>query len=221
VAAHPDVRHGRPKRGGNVNSAVALVRSYLHINGYFTVSEMPVIRRGKSGLFHEVTDIDILALRFPAAGHIVSRGQPGPHDDLHLALDPALDVPDDRMDFIIGEVKEGKPRINPALLYDDTLYTALIRAGHCPPQVLDRLVEDLQRDGEAFVSANDSGIPARVRLVAFGDGEGAEEPGYTVVPLSQVAKFVQTHLRRYHQVLHPVRITDPALGLLHLLEKVT
>lgn len=204
-----------------MNSAVALVRSYLQINGYFTVSEMPVIRRGKGGLFQEVTDIDILALRFPDADHIVSQGKPGPDDDLHLARDPALDMPKDRMDFIIGEVKEGRPRLNPALLHDDTLYTALVRAGNCPPKVLDRLVKDLQRDGEAFVSAADAGIPARIRLVAFGDGEGAEEPGFTVVPLRQVAQFVQAHLRRYHQVLHPVRITDPALGLLHLLEKVT
>ena len=204
-----------------MNSAVDLVRSDLQIIGYFTVSDMPVIRRGMGGLFQEVTDIDILALRFPAADHIVSQGKPGPDDDLHLARDPVLDVPKDRMDFIIGEVKEGRPRLNPALLHDDTLYTALVRAGNCPPQVLDRLVEDLQRDGEAFMSAADAGIPARIRLVAFGDGEGADEPGFTVVPLRQVATFVQAHLRRYHQILHPVRITDPALGLLHLLEKVT
>ena len=204
-----------------MNSAVALVRSYLQINGYFTVSEVPVIRRDKGGLFQEVTDIDILALRFPEAGHIVSQGKPGPDDDLHLARDPALDVPKDKMDFIIGEVKEGRPRLNPALLHDDTLYTALVRAGNCPAQVLDRMVEDLQRVGEAFVSAADAGIPARVRIVAFGDGEGPDEAGYTVVPLRQVAKFIQAHLRRYHKVLHPVRITDPALGLLHLLEKVT
>jgi hypothetical protein len=28
------------------------------------------------------------------------------------------------------------------------------------------------------------------------------------------------HLKKYHEVLHPVRLTDPTLGLLHLLEKL-
>jgi hypothetical protein len=35
-----------------------------------------------------------------------------------------------------------------------------------------------------------------------------------------VATFVTDHLRRYREVLHPVRLTDPTLGLLHLLEKL-
>ena len=63
-------------------------------------------------------------------------------------------------------------------------------------------------------------IPSRVRLVAFGDGDEQNGEGYTIIPLQQVANFVTDHLRRYREVLHPVRLTDPTLGLLHLLEKL-
>ena len=64
-------------------------------------------------------------------------------------------------------------------------------------------------------------IPSRVRLAAFGDGEDAPGEGFTVVPLRRVASFVRNHLKEYHEVLHPVRLTDPTLGLLHLLEKLS
>ena len=60
----------------------------------------------------------------------------------------------------------------------------------------------------------------RHRLVAFGDGVTHEGDKYTVIPLKQVATFVTHHLKRYRDVLHPVRLTDPTLGLLHLLEKL-
>lgn len=203
-----------------MNAAVSLVRTYLKLNSYFTASELPVIKKGDDGLYFEVTDIDMLALRFPRAGHIVAQGRPGPLDDLQFPPDPNLDIPTDAMDLIIGEVKAGKPRLNPQLRSEDTLYRALVRFGFCAPDRLDRAVEELRDHGETWVRDPELGIPSRVRLVAFGDGESHEGDGYTVVPLKQVAAFVTDHLRRFRQVLHPVRLTDPTLGLLHLLEKL-
>lgn len=73
-----------------MNPGVALVRSYLQLNGYFTVSQLPVIRKRKDGLYQEITDVDLLALRFPRARHLVSEGRPGPADDLTFAHDPEL-----------------------------------------------------------------------------------------------------------------------------------
>ena len=105
-----------------MNASVSLVRTYLELNSYFTATELPVIKKGDDGLFFEVTDIDILAMRFPMAGHIVAQGRPGPLDDLQFAPDPLLDLPADAMDVIIGEVKAGKPRLNPHLRAEDTLY---------------------------------------------------------------------------------------------------
>jgi hypothetical protein len=204
-----------------VNPAVSLVRAYLQLNGYFTATEVPVVRKGKDGLYQEATDIDLLALRFPLASHIVSQGRPGPEDDLFLSMDPELDLPTDAMDLIIGEVKEGKPRLNPQMLAEDTLYRALIRFGFCPPECLSKAVEELQRTGETWVRDGGVSLPSRVRLVAFGDGEGSRGDGYTVVPLKHVAAFVQQHLRTYRDVIRPVRVSDPALGLLHLLDKLS
>jgi hypothetical protein len=203
-----------------LNPAVSLVRTYLILNGYFTSTEIPVIKKGSDGLFFEVTDIDILALRFPRASHIVAQGRPGPLDDLHFPLDGELDIPSDAMDLIIGEVKTGRPRLNPQMRSEDTLYRALFRFGFCPPDRLDHAVEELKKNGETWVRDGGVAVPSRVRIVAFGDGENQQGDGYTVIPLKRVADFVLDHLKNYRDVLHPVRITDPTLGLLHLLEKL-
>jgi len=203
-----------------LNPAVSLVRTYLKLNGYFTSTETPVIKKGSDGLYFEVTDIDILALRFPRASHIVAQGRPGPLDDLHFLPDPLLDIPSDAMDLIIGEVKTGRPRLNPHMRSEDTLYRALVRFGFCPPERLDKAVEELKATGVTWVRDGDVAVPSRVRLVAFGDGEETNGEGYTVIPLKAVMDFVMGHLKTYREVLHPVRITDPTLGLLHLMEKL-
>ncbi len=203
-----------------MNSAVSLVKTYLTINGYFAATEIPVIKKGSDGLFFEVTDIDILALRFPKASHIVAQGRPGPLDDLHFDPDPGLDIPSDAMDLIIGEVKAGRPRLNPHMRSEDTLYRALVRFGFCPEDRLDQAVQELQTTGETWVRDGEVAVPSRVRIVAFGDGDDQNGDGYTVIPLKRVADFVMAHLKQYHDVLHPVRLTDPTLGLLHLLEKL-
>jgi hypothetical protein len=209
-----------PKGWCPVNPAVSLVRSYLKLNGYFTATEVPVMKKGKEGLYYEATDIDMLALRFPRASHIVAQGRPGPEDDLYFPADSELGIPSDAMDLIIAEVKEGKPRLNPQLMQDDTLFRALIRFGFCPPEKLAKVVRELQAKGEAWVRDEDVAVPSRVRIVAFGDGEKSHGNGYTVMPLKHVVSFVRNHLKRYHDVIRPIRVMDPTLGLLHLLEKL-
>ena len=203
-----------------MNPAVSLVKTYLTLNGYFTTTELPVIKKGSDGMFFEVTDIDVLALRFPQASHIVAQGRPGPVDDLHFLPDPRLDIPSDAMDLIIGEVKAGRPRLNPHMRSEDTLYRALVRFGFCPPDRLDKAVEELKSKGVTWVRDGGVAIPSRVRLAAFGDGDEQNGDGFTVIPLKRVADFVRDHLKEFRDVLHPVRLTDPTLGLLHLLEKL-
>lgn len=203
-----------------MNPAVSLVKTYLTLNSYFTSTELPVIKKGSDGMFFEVTDIDVLALRFPRASHIVAQGRPGPLDDLHFEPDPQLDIPSDAMDLIIGEVKTGRPRLNPHMRSEDTLYRALVRFGFCPPDRLDQAVAELKTKGETWVRDGGVAIPSRVRIAAFGDGEEQQGDGFTIVPLKRVAAYVLHHLKEHKDVLHPVRITDPTLGLLHLLEKL-
>ncbi|HEX5630934.1 MAG TPA: hypothetical protein VFY15_04690, partial [Acidimicrobiia bacterium] len=45
--------------------AVNLVESYLRFNGYLTLSEFEVQARNERGVFEAITDIDIMAVRFP------------------------------------------------------------------------------------------------------------------------------------------------------------
>jgi hypothetical protein len=190
-------RYARLREGGRpLNAAVSLVRTYLKLNSYFTATELPVIKKGDDGLYFEVTDIDVLALRFPRAGHIVAQGRPGPLDDFQFPPDPGLEIPTDAMDLIIGEVKAGRPKLNPHMRSEDTLYRALVRFGFCPPSRLEKAVDELRETGETWVKDGDVAVPSRIRIVAFGDGEEHEGDRYTVVPLLKT------------------------LGLLHLLEKL-
>ncbi|MEA2009087.1 MAG: hypothetical protein U9N78_00105, partial [Actinomycetota bacterium] len=77
-----------------MDTAVGLVQSYLYMNGYFTVTEYPVLELLADGEYRTVTDVDMLALRIPGAGRVI-----GSSDDSVLAVDPALDVDPDRIDL--------------------------------------------------------------------------------------------------------------------------
>ncbi len=44
-----------------MDSAVALVQAYLHVNGYFTVAQYPVLEAFRGEHARSVTDLDILA----------------------------------------------------------------------------------------------------------------------------------------------------------------
>jgi hypothetical protein len=204
-----------------MNAGVALVQSYLNLNGYFTVTEFPVIRGQRGGGYEEVTDLDILAVRFPGAKQVIPRGRPGPQDDLSFDVDPALSPISDAVDVIIGEVKEGKARLNDATRRSDVLRAALSRVGCVPASSMDRVIDELQSRGEASVDAGSGVVACRIRVVAFGDGAGGQRDGYRVLPLEDVAAFVNDFLERYHDVLHPVDLSDQVLGLLHLLRKLS
>lgn len=203
-----------------VNAGVDLVEAYLHLNGFLTLTELPVIRGGSRG-YREVTDLDVLAVRFPWASYTIPGGHPGPEDDLSLAVDTSLVSDRERIDVIIGEVKEGKPRINDSLRSVDALLTALRRVGLGPDQRMLPLVEELRSGGEV-ARGEESGffVPFRVRLIAFGAGKSGKRGDHTVVSLRHVARFVERYLDRYHSVLRPSDLPEPTLGVLHLLRKL-
>jgi hypothetical protein len=50
-----------------VDNTVALVQAYLHVTGYFTVAEYPIVAVNRRGEARGVTDIDLMAWRFPGA----------------------------------------------------------------------------------------------------------------------------------------------------------
>ena len=49
-----------------MDHAVSLVQAYLQLNGYFTSAEYPIIAGAGRNGFRTITDIDILAFRFPS-----------------------------------------------------------------------------------------------------------------------------------------------------------
>ena len=203
-----------------MNTCVALVGAYLRFNGYVTVPEQPVlIGQGKPYRYHTATDVDILAVRFPNAAVVVPREYGAVEDDLHLDIDPILELHDDAVDVLIGEVKSGRPRLNEGLRDKDVLYATLRRVDPGFDDPIHDTIERLIRHGEA--QCKSAGKRWRFRLVAFGEGSPALEGGpYMVVQMRHVAAFLTSTMREHHQVWKDAQFGDPVLDLLHLFDKM-
>lgn len=181
----------------NMDNAVALVQAYLRLNGYFTVSEFPVVESAKGGGYRTATDLDLLAFRFPGAGRLVpAPGRSASKDEEHFAPDPALAAPASTSDMIIGEVKEGAAILNAAATDPAVLRAVLVRFGCCPRGDAPRLVEQLIRSGDATLPNGH-----RVRLVAFGSTNGNGGHRYSTVLLGHVLTFIEDYLRAHWDVL--------------------
>lgn len=196
-----------------MDNAVALVEAYLRVNGYLTVTEYPVLEAARAGGFRTMTDLDVLAFRFPRADSPPS-GARRPRGGITLP-DPALACPAGEADMLIGEVKEGRAELNRSARNPAVLTAALSRFGCCPPSEAARAARSLLRRGEAVVPGGH-----RVRLVAFGARRGnARGNSCLVVSLGQVVNYLRAYLRGYWDVLHHAQFKDPAFGFLVTIEK--
>ena len=198
-----------------MDTAVALVQAYLHVNGYFTVAEYPVLEAYRGDHARTVTDLDILAVRFAGAAHEVIRGRRRQTFAPSRETDPLLRCPTDRPDMIVGEVKEGAARFNAAMRDPAVLTVALTRFGCCQPDHARGVVQELLTAGHAIAPGGHS-----VRMVAFGDlaDPGRPTPWMTV-SMQQVVLFLQQYLRAHWEILRHAQIREPAFGMLALLEK--
>lgn len=203
-----------------MNTCVALVGAYLRFNGYVTVPEQPVlVGEGKPYRYHTATDVDILAVRFPKAAVVVPRASGSIDDDLHLDIDPTLDLEEDTVDVLVGEVKSGRPRLNDGLREFAVLYATLRRVDPGFDHPLQETIERLIRHGEARTEA--AGKRWRFRLVAFGEGQATPEGGpFTVVQLRHVAAFLMNCMRQHQQIWKDAQFGDPVLDILHLFDKM-
>lgn len=204
-----------------MDTAVALVSAYLQLNGYFVRTEVPVVERTDDPppRFRQRTDVDVLAVRFPASSH---REPPSERERWAgiVALDPALEVPEETTDVIIGEVKEGTSQLNEHLRSVDVLRAALWHAGGCEPEDLDRVAGELHESGEAE-AVHCHGGTQRFRLVAFGGTRPDEPPAdHTVFPLADVLAFLRDTIGEHHELFRVVDFKDPAMGMLALLDKL-
>ncbi|MEQ1760678.1 MAG: hypothetical protein ABL986_20400 [Vicinamibacterales bacterium] len=199
-----------------MDTSVALVQAYLHVNGYFTVVEYPVLEAFRSGQARAVTDLDVLAFRFAGAGHDVVRGRGHrPLGGRALTPDPLLDCPVDRPDMIVGEVKEGAARLNAAMTDPAVLEVALARFGCCPPDHATTLTHQLLTQGHVISPAGHA-----IRLVAFGDTPDSRRRGpWATIPMRHVVQFLRAYLKEHWEVLRHAQFRDPALGVLALIEQ--
>lgn len=198
-----------------MDTAVALVQAYLHINGYFTVCEYPVVeQRGRKT--RSATDIDVLAFRYPGAGReLRQRGRRRVEGVVRFAPDPGLGAPDTDADMIVGEVKEGRAHFNEAAHDPLVIAAALARFGCCRPDHARVLAQQIVEEGSARTHHGHV-----VRMVAFGGrGEPREVAGRQRVSLEHVVGFLTAWLEEEWGTLHATQLKQPGLDVLALLHK--
>jgi len=195
-----------------MDHAVALVQAYLQLNGYFTSAEYPIIAGTSRNGFRTITDIDILAFRFPSGEPLARHGRKAPKGLDVSGLDPGLGVPPDAVDMIIGEVKEGRVGINTGIRDPDVLKTVVSRFGELDAT---GVVQQLLDSGAAVIPPTFS-----VRLIAFGSfPPGSEVPPCRIISLGHVLSFLQAYVRKHWHMLRHLQFKDSAFGFLMTLEK--
>jgi hypothetical protein len=202
---------------GDMDHAVSLVQAYLQLNGYFTSAEYPIIAStGKNGV-RTITDIDVLAFRFPSGFPMPQQParKRAPQGGLNVSeLDPGLGVPRESIDMIIGEVKEGRVGINSGARDPEVLSVVISRLGDSGEEI-GRVVHQLLKSGTA---TSPGGVV--VRLVAFGSfPPGSAVPPCRIISLGHVLDYLQAYVQRHWNVLRHLQFKDPAFGFLMTLEK--
>ena len=200
----------------HMDHAVSLVQAYLQLNGYFTSAEYPIIAAAGRNGFRTITDIDVLAFRFPDGLPAVSTAprKKTPRGLDTSELDPGLGASPESIDMIIGEVKEGRVGINDGVRNPAVLETVLRRLGD-PNIDTESVIRDLLDRGTARLP---SGIT--VRLVLFGAfPPGAPVPPCRIVSLGHVLQFLQAYVRKHWRLLRHLQFKDPAFGFLMTMEK--
>lgn len=196
-----------------MDHAVSLVQTYLQLNGYFTSAEYPIMASAGRNSVRSITDIDILAFRFPAgiSASTSKRSLKG----LDVSdLDPGLGAPADSIDMIIGEVKEGRVGINTGIRDPEVLAVVINRLGDVSANA-NRSVNELLNFGTTTLPGG-----VQLRMIAFGAfPPGAPVPPCRIISLGHVLDFLQGYVHRHWKVLRHLQFKDPALGFLMTLEK--
>lgn len=205
---------GRTGHNAPMDIAVNLVETYLRLNGYLTLSEFEIQQKGKGGQWHTVTDVDMVAVRFPGS---VYAGDAHTEDECRFLTidDDALQLEPDTIDIIIGEVKQGEAVFNPGLTSHAALHTVLARFDWVFAGAVGEVIDRLQSDGVSHDPARHDGS-VRTRLVAFGR---APETNLNTMSLTHIFESIYGYMDRFERLLHGAQFKEPAPALLHLLQK--
>ena len=197
--------------------STSLVQAYLHVNGYFTATDYPLVESVRDHAPRTLTDIDMLAVRF--GRHVQSerhrrhavekvRGPVTAHTD------PVLECPNDRTDMIVAEVKQGRAQVNAGSRNRHALAAALARFGCCKSSEAPSLVQALLQHGRAQGESHHI-----VRMVLFASSGERAPRGWHWIHLDHVFRFLDDYLRKEQGALGHVDLHDPALAWLSLLRK--
>lgn len=195
----------------------SLVQAYLHVNGYFTATEYPLVEAARDHAPRTLTDIDLLAVRlarpaFARTNHDDGKSHVvGPHV---TETDPALACPDSGADMIVAEIKQGRAQVNPGSRNRQVLAAALTRFGCCEAAEAPGLVKALLQHGRAQDSAGHA-----IRMVLFASRGERAPRGWHWVHLDHLFRFLEDFLLQQQRVLGSVDLRDPALAWLSLLRK--
>lgn len=194
--------------------AVNLVENYLRVNGYLTLSEFEVQRRVSKGQFKTVTDVDIMAVRFPGDVFI---GDPHNARDAELLLieDPVLELESTTIDVVIGEVKQGTAELNQNIKDHGVLHTMLHRIDWLYGVPLEEVIQGLQRK-HIHVAPSCGKGDVRTRLVAFGRSGKVDS---NTISLSHVVRTMIGFMESHEDALKPIQFKEPAPAMLRLLMK--
>lgn len=197
--------------------STSLVQAYLHVNGYFTATDYPLVESTRGEPSRTLTDIDLLAVRLarpasaPANRTVGESPVKGP---VTPEADPALECPDRGADMIVAEIKQGRARVNPGSRNRQVLAAALTRFGCCDAAEAASLVKALLQHGRAQGRAGHI-----IRMVLFASRGERAPRGWHWVHLEHVFRFLDEYLRQQQPVLGNVDLHDPALAWLSLLRK--
>ena len=196
-----------------MDNAVALVQAYLRVNGYFTVTEYPVIAKTRRREYRTATDLDVLAFRFPGAGRLVPSSRTGA-DEYYRVLDDALAVRGDQPDMIIAEVKEGHAVVNEAATDPGVLRAVLTGFGCCSDAESADVIETLIAKGRADLPNGHT-----IRVAVFASLTDGADPRFLTISLGHVLRFLRSYIDGHWDVLHHSENKDPAFGFLTTMAK--
>jgi hypothetical protein len=194
--------------------AVELVDGYLRMTGYFTLTEFDIQRRTKSGEYITVTDVDMVAVRFPGRT-LAADVHEGEDAERLLLEDDVLLLEEGMIDVIIGEVKQGEALINNGLKSHEALHSVLSRLEWLYEQGVDSVIVDLQQEGVSYVDARGGGV-LRTRLVAFGQ---AEQTNLHTISLHHIICKMSEFMKLYEDVLKPTIFSELVPGFMRLMAK--
>ncbi|WP_069132250.1 hypothetical protein [Rhodohalobacter halophilus] len=199
-----------------MDNAVSLVRAYLQLNGYFVVTEYPLVELDEQKKMRTVTDIDILAFRFAHAGSIVSSTQ-SLHKEKNIHVrDKILNIDGHQPDMLIAEVKEGYAKENRNMFQKDALKSVLTRFGCCTPEEFPDLYD-------AFILSGKVELPSGhfLKSVVFGGKAPTQKKSFVskFVSLHHVINYLNKYIEKHWDYFRKANFRDPALSFLVTLKK--